>query len=147
MSRVHSFHHIVFATARRQPSLNAKNREALFRFIWSELKNRKCTLIRVNGMSDHIHMLIDLHPSVALADLVRELKSKSSFWLKRCGMFPKFDSWNPEYFAESKGIAEIETVKNYIINQQEHHRARNFLEEIRSLHENAGLEWRSQDYE
>ena len=98
-------------------------------------------------MSDHIHMLIDLHPSVALADLVRELKSKSSFWLKRCGMFPKFDSWNPEYFAESKGIAEIETVKNYIINQQEHHRARNFLEEIRSLHENAGLEWRSQDYE
>lgn len=105
-----------------------------------------CHLIRIGGMADHIHILVDIHPTVCIADFVKNIKTASAFWMKKSNLFPKFSGWNKEYFAESKNIGEIPTIVEYIKNQEAHHRTGSFLEEIKSLYENAGLRWDDRDF-
>jgi REP element-mobilizing transposase RayT len=70
------YYHIVFSTKDRVPTLVAAQRERLFAYIWGILKNRGCHLYRINGTEDHLHLLTSLHPTVCLADLVKEIKTK-----------------------------------------------------------------------
>jgi REP element-mobilizing transposase RayT len=78
-----TYYHIVFSTKDRHPVLRQERREALFRYIWGILKNRESHLYRINGADDHLHILTSLHPSVSLADLVKDVKTGSSLWIKR----------------------------------------------------------------
>lgn len=105
-----------------------------------------CHLIRIGGMADHIHIFVDIHPTVCLADFVKKIKSASGFWMKNSGLFPKFTGWNKEYFAESKNINDLSKIVEYIKNQEIHHRTGTFLEEIKGLYENAGLRWDDRDF-
>ena len=146
MSKVHSYHHIVFSTRLRQTSLNSLNREALYRCIWSETTKMNCHLLRIGGMADHVHILVDIHPTVCIADFVKEIKTSSGFWMKNSGLFPKFSGWNKEYFAESKSPNDIPVIIEYIKNQESHHKTGSFLGEIKGLYERAGLRWDARDY-
>jgi REP element-mobilizing transposase RayT len=71
-------YHIVFRTKAGSKTLPLKYNKELFKYIWGIIKNKKCHLYRINGMEDHIHILSDLHPSIALADFVRDIKTASS---------------------------------------------------------------------
>lgn len=95
-------------------------------------------------MSDHLHLLIDLHPSVALASLIADIKRKSSLWMKRSGLFPLFEGWGREYFAFSKSAEHKETIINYIKNQKNHHTLSSFDDEIRSIVDTENLDWRDE---
>ena len=86
-------YHIVFSTKDRQPTLRANRREDLFRYIWGILKNRESHLYRINGAEEHLHILTSLHPSVSLADLVKDVKTGSSLWIKKEGVFRAFSHW------------------------------------------------------
>ena len=79
---------IVFSTKNRELSLVKEGREKLFRYIWGILKNNKCHFYRINGVEDHIHILTSLHPSIALSDLVKDVKIASSKFIK--SSFSKF---------------------------------------------------------
>ena len=68
-------YHVVFSTKDRQPVLRPDRREDLFRYIWGILKNRQSHLYRINGTEDHVHILTSLHPTVSLADLVKDVKT------------------------------------------------------------------------
>ena len=70
--------------------LRADRREDLFRYIWGVLKNRESHLYRINGTEDHVHIVSSLHPSVSLADLVKDVKTGSSLWIKNEGVFRMF---------------------------------------------------------
>src|SRR3990172_2836421 len=83
-------YHIVFSTKDREPCLDADNRPNLFRDIWGIINKHHCHLYRINGVQDHIHILSSLHPTVALADLVKNIKLGSSSWIKESGAFPLF---------------------------------------------------------
>ena len=86
-------YHIVFRTKGSEKTINQTHVIELKKYIWGIIKNKKCVLYRINGMEEHIHILSDLHPSIALADYIREIKVSSSKWMKESGLFPKFRGW------------------------------------------------------
>jgi REP element-mobilizing transposase RayT len=81
-------YHIVFATKNRERVLDKPRREDLFRYIWGIVKNHDCHLFRLNGVEDHVHILTSVHPTVALADLVKAVKTGSAKWIKENNVFP-----------------------------------------------------------
>ena len=99
MSRVVALYHIVINTKHRRPTINEANKRTLYSYIYSIIKKRGCFLYRMNGIANHIHILLDLHPSVSLSNLMLEIKRDSSIWMKQSGFFPEFDGWGKEYAA------------------------------------------------
>jgi hypothetical protein len=100
-----------------------------------------CHLYRINGVQDHIHILSSLHPTVALADLVKNIKLGSSSWIKESGKFPRFRHWQDGYGAFTASWSERNALIEYIKNQEAHHRRTSFLEEYRSLLKEAGIDF------
>ena len=141
MSAVSSMYHVVINTYRRQMTIPDETSEHLYRYIWSIVKSRGCRLYRINGIGNHIHMLIELAPTVALSDLVRDIKQGSSKWAKEQVYFPQFSGWGKEYGAFSCSSRDKEAITNYIINQREHHKSRTFEDEFKSMLELSGVEW------
>ena len=134
--------HIVFATKNRIPALRKERRDDLYRFIWGLLKERKCHLYRIGGVEDHVHLLTSLHSSIALASLVKEVKTASSVWIKGEKAFPVFEHWQDGYGAFSVAAKDRPGLIDYIRNQEEHHRVRSFVDELKEIAENAHLEWK-----
>ena len=124
---------IVFSTKNRDRVLIKDSREQLFRYIWGILKNHKCHLYRINGVEDHLHIVTHLHPSVALASLVKDIKLGSSTLIKNQGLFPKFNGWQQGYGGFTYSIKEKARLIEYVKNQEEHHRSSSFRDEYTSL--------------
>ena len=134
MSSYHQIiYQIIFRTKLSQKTLKPEHNNLLFKYIWGIIKNKNCHLYRINGMEDHIHILTDLHPGIALADFVRDIKTASSIWLKDSGYFPKFTGWGDGYAALTYSFWDKDKLINYIKNQQEHHKIETFEEEYRRL--------------
>ena len=91
-------------------------------------------------MEDHLHILCDLHPGIALSDYMRDIKTSSSIWLKQSRKFSEFNGWADGYAALTYGWKNKEKISNYIKNQQEHHRKETFEEELRRLLKEQGIE-------
>jgi REP element-mobilizing transposase RayT len=91
-------------------------------------------------MEDHIHILSDLHPSVALADYIKEIKVASSVWMKKSGYFPHFKGWAVKYCALTYAYRDKLMILNYIKNQQEHHQKENFQDEIHRIFREEGID-------
>ena len=126
-------YHIVFRTKYSEPSINQEYAANLYKYIWGIIKNKKCILFRINGMEDHIHILSDLHPSVALADYIKDIKVASNKWMKESGYFPDFHGWGIKYCALTYSYKERDILINYIKNQQKHHQQESFRDEIDRL--------------
>lgn len=133
-------YHIVFRTKDSQKTLNLTNSDELYKYIWGIIKNRNGFLYRINGMEDHIHILSDLHPSVALADYVRDIKTASSKWLKECDNFPEFSGWADGYCSLTYSFRDKDMIVNYIKSQREHHKTFTFEDEYRKLLQEHGIE-------
>ena len=132
--------HIVFCTYERKNTLPTEHHEQLYKYIWGIIKSKNSALYRINGVEDHIHILSDLHPSITLADYLRDMKTASSIWLKESGKFPQFNGWADGYAAFTYSYSDKETVINYIKNQREHHKTITFEEELRKLLTEHGVE-------
>lgn len=139
MSKVKALYHVVFCTKHRQHSINPLHKEDLYRFIWKEITENKSRLLRVGGVENHVHMLIDLHPSVALSDLIQKIKSHSSIWMKTSGKYPKFLGWASEYYGCTISPEQQNVVIEYIKNQVAHHKGVDFDSELRNIHTYANL--------
>lgn len=141
MSTTLSLCHFVFNTHCRRMTINPENEEALYRFIWKQCEQRHCKLIRIGGIPNHIHLLVDIHPSIAMSKLAGELKRLSSLWMKDSGLFPEFEGWGNEYFGFSKSQKDKMIVLEYIKNQKIHHSSHSFEDEILKMVEDEGLNW------
>lgn len=126
-------YHLVFCTKYRKKALTEEHSRELYAYILGIVKNKNCFLYRINGVEDHIHMLTDLHPSLALADYIRDIKASSSLWLKQHGGFPEFEGWAEGYAALTYAWRDKDMIVNYIINQKEHHKKERFEDEYRRL--------------
>ena len=135
------FYQIVFSTKDRVPAIIEQHETDLYKYIWGVIKNKKCTLYRIGGTSDHLHIFSDLHPSVCLSDFVKDIKVASNLWMKESGKFPDFEAWQNGYGAFTYSIREKEMIMNYIRNQKEHHKTENFKEEFRRLLEENGVDF------
>ena len=142
MSTVNAIYHIVINTKSRKMTLPPTSCDSLYRYMGRIIANKNCILYSINGIENHVHLLINLHPTVSLADLVRDLKLSTSQWIKtNINLFPMFEGWGKEYGAFSYALRDRQMVSNYIANQREHHKRETFEEEYRKHVERAGLEW------
>jgi len=92
-------YHLVFRTKDSEKTLAQEHSKELYAYLTGIIKNKNCFLYRINGMEEHLHILCDLHPSIALADFMRDIKTSSSLWLKQTGKFSKFNGWADGYAA------------------------------------------------
>jgi putative transposase len=114
----------VFSTKDRTSSLTKPNRIDLFKYMDGILENKKCHLYQINGVEDHLNILTNLHPSVTLADLVKDIKLASTKFIKEKGLFPQFSGWQHGYGAFTYSIDRREILINYVKNHEEHHKAK-----------------------
>ena len=128
--------HVVFSTRERKPTIPA----ASFGELWAVLagigRNHRLTMIKVGGMTDHVHILFALPADVMLAHAVQVLKANSSRWMHE--RVPKF-AWQEGYGAFSVSASLAGAVKKYIGNQAEHHERRSFEEEFVTLLKKSGV--------
>ena len=132
---------IVFGTKYHEKTLIADRRDELFRYIAGILKNKKCHLYRINGVEDHLHKVTHLHPTVALADLVKDIKLASSELIKNSNLFPDFGGWQDGYGAFTYSIEAKDRLIAYVKNQQEHHRVKTYREEVAELLMEHGIKY------
>lgn len=115
-------YHIVLRTHQGTAPIEEAHERDLYKFIFGFCINHRCKLYRVNGMPDHIHMLVSIHPSIAVASFVHDLKIATHNYMKiHRDYFPDFVKWERGYCALTYAESERMRVTNYIINQKEHH--------------------------
>ena len=124
---------IVFGTKRRERTLTKGKRDDLYMYISGVLKNKKCHLYRIGGIEDHIHILMDLHPTVSLSSIVKDIKLSSTEYIKENKLFAEFDGWQNGYGAFTYSIREKDILIEYIKNQEAHHKVKSFKEEYLEL--------------
>jgi REP element-mobilizing transposase RayT len=132
---------IVFSTKERNPVLAKPNRARLFRYISGILKNKNCHVYIINGVEDHIHILTHIHQSIAIADLVKDIKVASNLFIKQQNLFSDFTYWQEGYGVFSYSIKEKYRLINYIKNQEEHHHKKSFKDELIEQLQEHGIEY------
>ena len=123
----------VFAVSNRQALIKPEFKEELFKYITGIVRNQGQKLIAINGVADHIHMLIGLRPAMALADLVQEVKVDSTNFINKHKWIRGRFSWQEGYGAFSYGHSQLDTVIRYIRNQEKHHQKSSFRSEYLTL--------------
>ena len=141
MSKVVSLHHIVINTKNRQKTITPEHCEDMYRFITSIIKRNNCVHYRIGGIENHIHMLVDISPTVTLSNLMWDIKRSSSDWAKQSGMFHEFVGWGKEYAAFSISVSHKDAVIAYIMGQREHHQQVGFEDELKRITERNGIKW------
>ncbi len=123
--------HVVFSTKNREPIISREIRPSLHAYITGILENQRCPSLQTGGTADHVHTLLSLARTRAVADVVEEMKKGSSKWMKQQGVDNFF--WQGGYGAFSIGEAQLSALIAYIAGQEEHHRHLSFQEEFRRL--------------
>lgn len=124
---------IVFAVQGRQSLIQPDRNDELQKYIAGIVTNQGQKLIAINNMPDHMHLLIGQKPTIALSDLVRDIKAGSSGFINERRWVAGRFSWQEGFGAFSYGHSQLGTVIRYIQNQQQHHRRRSFAEEYEQL--------------
>jgi putative transposase len=123
----------VFAVSNRMSLITPTFKEDLYKYIAGIVRNQGQKLISINGMPDHVHILIGLKPSMALADLVRDIKADSSTYINTNRWVRGKFTWQEGYGAFSYGHSQLDTIISYIQNQEKHHSRRSFKNEYMGL--------------
>lgn len=119
---------IVFAVQGRKSFIKESFREELQKYISKIISEQKQKLLAIYCMPDHTHIFLSMKPSLAISDLVRDIKSNSSTFLKDKKFVKEF-SWQEGFGAFSYSKSQSKNVIAYVLNQQEHHRKRTFKNE------------------
>lgn len=133
MSYTQTIYQIVYSTKYRERTLNKLDRPEFFKDITGILKNKKCHLYQVNGVEDHLHIITSLHPSIALASLVKDIKLGSTSFIKQKKIFPDFNGWQNGYAAFTYAMEAKNDLVQYVMNQESHHYRQTFTEELIEL--------------
>ena len=119
----------VFAVEGRANLLQKPWREEVFKYMAGIIKGKNQKSIIVNGVANHVHLFIGLKPSIAVSDLVRDIKNNTSNFINTQKFVHGKFSWQEGFGSFSYAHSQIEQVYQYILNQEEHHRKKTFKEE------------------
>ncbi len=120
---------IVFAVKSRESLIHKHWEEELYKYISGIITNKGQKILAINGMPDHIHILIGMKPICCLSDLVREIKKSSNEFIKEKKFVKGKFQWQEGYGAFSYSHSNLDNVIKYIITQKEHHKKKTFKEE------------------
>jgi putative transposase len=132
-------YHIVFRTRHNLYAIKQNHSDELYAYITGIIKNKNSHLYRINGIENHVHILTDIHPSIAPADFLRDIKASSSFWARKSNLFPSFIGWEEGYGSFTCSYRDLNILIEYIKNQHEHHKTVSFEDEYRQILLEAGI--------
>jgi putative transposase len=121
--------HFVYTVQNRMSLIRAEWENELYKYITGIVHNQKHKMIAINGMPDHLHMFVGLHPTQSLSDLIQDVKGDSSKWINNKRYVKGKFQWQVGFGAFSYGGSQIDQVYHYIMNQKKHHKKKTFLEE------------------
>lgn len=132
---------IVFAVKYRDALIHESWEERLYQYITGIVQNKEQKMLAINGMPDHIHLLIGMKPSCCLSDLVREIKKSSTEFITENKLCKLKFNWQGGYGAFSYNHSQLDDVIGYIINQKEHHKKKTFKEEYTTFLKKFNIEY------
>ena len=124
---------VVFAVQGRQSLIQPDHKEEIYKYITGIVTNQGQKMLQVNGMADHIHLLIGMKPNIALSDLVRDVKSDSSKFVNEKRWVKGKFNWQEGFGAFSYGHSQLDQVIQYIREQEKHHQQNSFKNEYLTL--------------
>ena len=133
--------HLVFSTKNREPFITPTIETELHPYMAKVFRELKSPSLTIDGTSDHVHILFSLGRVIKLADLVEEVKTESSKWIKTKGREFRNFHWQRGYGAFSIGQSNVAALKRYIRNQKQHHRRVTFQDEYRKFLKAYGIEY------
>lgn len=140
-------YHFVFSTKLRRPLLKTEIRPRVYEYIGGLIRSEGGSLIQIGSVADHVHLLFKLNPTHTVADSVRVLKANSSKWINEERLTEERFAWQEGYSIFSVSQSQVETVRQYLQRQEEHHAARSFADELQQLCERHGVEFNPRSLE
>jgi putative transposase len=131
--------HLVFSTKNRLPVLAPEIRAELHPYISVVLNNDGCTSLRVGGIEDHVHLFFALSRTRTISQIVENVKTSSSKWLKTRSVALANFHWQNGYGIFSVSQSHADAVVEYILRQEEHHRNEAFQDEVRRLYKEGNM--------
>ena len=125
--------HIVFSTKNREHYLTSAVEDAIFNYLQDQFIELGCNVKIINGMSDHVHCLIQQNPNKSIAEIIKQIKGASSHWVNQSNFLSFKFAWQTGYGVFSVSESQIDKVFHYIENQKQHHTKQSFLEEYNLL--------------
>jgi putative transposase len=122
-------YHIVFSTKLRRRFISGKFHNAFYEYIGGIIRGLQGALIEIGGVEDHVHLLTNLSPTYSVSDAIRDIKTNSSKWANDHRNCITPFQWQKGYGAFTVSHSQVDTVREYIQNQQYHHRTKSFREE------------------
>jgi putative transposase len=133
--------HLIFSTKNREPFINPVIESELHPYMAKIFRTLKSPSLAIDGTRDHIHILFSLSRVVKIADLVEEVKTESSKWIKTKGAEFENFHWQRGYGAFSVGQSQVSAVKRYIARQKIHHQRVTFQDEYRKFLKTYGIDY------
>jgi len=123
------FYHVVFAVRNRECLITPAIKDDLYKYIYGIVKNQQQSLFIINGMPDHVHLLLNCKPDINLSHLIKEIKEHSTKFINDKKIISGKFYWQAGFGAFSIGKRDLPRVLEYIQNQEEHHVKKNFRDE------------------
>ena len=133
--------HITFSTKGRVALIPEAIEPDLYAYVGGICRRMESPLLAMGGVDDHVHMLVSLGKTLALSELMLNVKRDSSKWIKERGEGLGAFGWQDGYFGFSIGESGVEALRGYIANQKEHHKTIDFKDEVRAFLRKYGIEW------
>lgn len=140
MPKIKAYIHFVWSTKNREPFLSTLEiRQKVWYHIKENARTKDIYIDTINGHEDHCHCLISLGKSQSMATIMNLIKGESAYWINRNGLCEGKFGWQDEYFAISVSDSQLDRVRAYIRNQEDHHAKRSYQEEYEILLERCGV--------
>lgn len=125
--------HIVFSVRNRQSLISNSWKDELYMYITGIVKQNKHKLLAINGMPDHLHILVGLATTQSISDLIQDIKGSSSKWINLNDKTKERFSWQEGYGAFAISKKAVPNVAAYIGNQEKHHSKTKFIDEFKEM--------------
>ncbi|GMU34090.1 MAG: IS200/IS605 family transposase [Planctomycetia bacterium] len=136
-----NYYHLVFSTKGRTNFIKPELEPRLYAFIGGIVRDLRCQLLGINGMPDHVHLLIRYRADLSISDVVRHIKARSSKWVNETGFSPDHFSWQEGYGGFTVSRSAVPEVEAYIARQKDHHQRQDFKGEFLELLRRHGIEF------
>jgi len=146
LSNTYSQIHIqcVFAVKYRKAMIDKSIKDRIHQYISGIVNGEGHKLLAINSMPDHLHLFFGMRPTQSLSDLMKHVKGESSEWINKQNLTPVKFRWQEGYGAFSYSKSQIDNVVNYILNQEEHHRNKTFIEEYKEFLEKFEIDYKEE---
>jgi putative transposase len=133
--------HVVFSVRGRRNLIHKSWKDELHKYITGIVNGKEQKVYAIGGMEDHIHILLSIKPTIAVSDLIRDIKANSSKWINERGFVIGQFQWQEGFGAFSHAHAQLDSVIAYINNQEQHHRRKTFKEEYLEFLQNFNVDY------